>query len=446
MKTSGFCPIITAALALFVFDLIAQDEKGIRHTFSPQIMTRAEYLRGYQAPPKGTDFGAFVAQRVRLNYQFSHARFDIVVAPQDVRVWGASSHVGTDTTGKLSLAEGYGVLKFSAANRLKIGRQIIQYDEHRIIGSLDWAMQSRRHDLVLFRHAVDTALSFDIGAAWNQDRANPGSTVYALKNQYKTFQYLWLSRKWRSVQASALLLNTGYQFAKTTAAGLENSTVFSQTFGLHANFKPGNAGVLGWFYYQTGRDAAATNRLGDPKRINAFDVSVNIRYRFNPIVSVTLGGEFLSGTSQDSARQEQARSFNPLFGTNHRFNGYMDYFYVGNHLNSVGLADVYAKIDLSRGNLGLQIGLHHFRAAAAVRDVAATGGFKARNAALGQELDISATFRIFDGVGLQAGYSQMFATETLHALKGTEAGIGARWAYLMILFRPGVARPKTGLF
>jgi hypothetical protein len=34
------------------------------------------------------------------------------------------------------------------------------------------------------------------------------------------------------------------------------------------------------------------------------------------------------------------KSFNSLYGTNHKFNGWVDYFYVGNHAESIGLVDI----------------------------------------------------------------------------------------------------------
>ncbi|MDZ7608893.1 MAG: hypothetical protein U5K79_25710 [Cyclobacteriaceae bacterium] len=40
------------------------------------------------------------------------------------------------------------------------------------------------------------------------------------------------------------------------------------------------------------------------------------------------------------------KSFNPLYGTNHKFYGYMDYFYVGNSHGQVGNGTTSGLIDL----------------------------------------------------------------------------------------------------
>lgn len=432
---------IAGILILSALGATAQQTGDFTHSFSPQLMVRGEYLHGYQAlAEKDADPGVYIAQRARLTYKLSHPRFDIVIAPQDVRIWGGSHHLTPDTSAGFSLAEGYGTLKFDKRNKLKIGRQIIQYDEHRIIGSLDWAMQSRRHDLLLFQHAGDSTLSFDVGLAWNQDGARPASTVYRLKNNYKTLQFLWISKKWPSSDLSALFLNNGFQFDDRT-------TVFNQTLGLNFKYRFGKLRLLAWAYYQTGKNAASKDEFGNPRQIRGVDLAIAIHYQPADFVDFSLGGEFLSGTSQDSSRRGGLNAFNPFYGTNHRFNGYMDYFFVGNHLNSVGLIDGYFNVNFQHKKQDLQLSFHYFAAAADVNDPerSSPAGFVAMKPGLGQEVDLTYIYQIAEGVGLQAGYSQFFGAETLRILKGGSVKAVSNWAYLMLLIRPGVSRPKTGL-
>lgn len=435
---------------------MAQEKKEFNHTFSPQLMTRGEYRHGYQAlVDTNAKPGSFISQRTRLTYKLSSEKFDIVVAPQDIRVWGSTSNLSPDNAAKLSLAEGYGVIKLADNNQVRLGRQIIQYDEHRIFGSLDWAMQSRRHDLLLFQHTNDTLFTYHIGLAWNQDAESGISNFYTLPNHYKTFQYLWIFRKFNSADVSFLFLNQGFQFSKTLlSGGTDISTVFNQTFGFNANYKLNKFKFLGWFYYQMGTDAlskvqysADSNKIGDPKEMQGLNASLDVNYKVSDVFNVTLGGEYLSGTSQDSTQQNKNFSFNPWYGTNHRFNGYMDYFYVGNHVNNVGLVDVYLKLNFVKNRFGTGLNLHSFMTAADVKDVSVStaSSFAAMNSTLGQEVDLTFTYKISEGVGIQAGYSQMFGTNTLRALKGGQTTTISNWAYVMVLFRPGAIWPKTGL-
>ncbi|GIV27234.1 MAG: hypothetical protein KatS3mg027_1048 [Bacteroidia bacterium] len=47
----------------------------------------------------------------------------------------------------------------------------------------------------------------------------------------------------------------------------------------------------------------------------------------------------------------------------------MDYFYVGNHINSVGLIDGYLKLNFGKGNWNIFVNVHNFQAAADIKDV-----------------------------------------------------------------------------
>ena len=69
-------------------------------------------------------------------------------------------------------------------------------------------------------------------------------------------------------------------------------------------------------------------------------VGLEAMYKASSKVKLGLGVEAISGDDADTAGVTEA--FLPHFGTNHKFNGFMDYFYVGNHVNSVGLLDVHA--------------------------------------------------------------------------------------------------------
>lgn len=427
-----------------------QEEK-FKHEFIPQIMTRGEYRHGYQALADTNQRPAtFVGQRTRLTYKMISEKFDIVITAQDIRVWGSNANLPVDTSGKLSLAEGYGVIKLDKINKLKVGRQIISYDEDRILGSLDWAFQSRRHDLVVFEHKNDTMLTFHVGAAWNQNKDYLNTTVYSVPGNYKTMQYLWLFRQMKKWNISVLILNNGTQLTKTdpNTGQKKYYDCYSQTMGFNTQIKPiEKLTIKSFAYYQMGFDATATNASGNAKAINAYDASLEANYKIIGWLNATIGGEILSGTSQDPNKQSQLLSFNPYYGTNHRFNGYMDYFYVGNHLKSVGLIDAYLKLNFGKGKWNAFVNVHNFQAAADIKDVkkSTPTQFVAMDRQLGQEVDITFLYKISDGVSVQAGYSQMFGTESLRALKGGNTSATSNWAYLMFHFRPGVLFPRTGL-
>lgn len=409
-----------------------------------QYMNRAEYRHGYStlaAPNQDPAF--FISQRLRIMTGFKIDKAEIFLSIQDIRTWGSTSNLAIDNAGLLSVHEAWATLQLNKKLNLKVGRQEIVYDEDRIFGNLDWAMQARRHDaavLKFYDSASNTMLHF--GFAFNQDKEQLVGTVYTVPNNYKTFQYVYFNRSFGKIKSSFLFLNNGIQYTKPFTNPVEYTTVFSQTFGPRLVYKEaGNK--LSWnasFYYQTG-----TNNQN--RSLSAYDFLGEVAYQVKKDVSITGGLEILSGTDEVGANPDKSKSFNPLYGTNHRFNGYMDYFYVGNHINSVGLQDFYVKGFVGKPKVLYGLSLHYFNASANVNDDSATGTSSIASGNLGTELDLTINYNIGNGISIQSGYSQLFAQKSIEYVKNVTDGSkqNNNWAYLMLLVRPGTVWPRTGL-
>jgi len=107
----------------------------------------------------------------------------------------------------------------------------------------------------------------------------------------------------------------------------------------------------------------------------------------------------------------------------------MDYFYVGNHANSIGLFDVHASGKLKLGKSTLLVKVLNFSG-----EQELASGEKS----LGTELDLVLTKPIKSGK-LQIGYSQMFASDGLYELKGTTKELAAssqNWAWVQLTLTP----------
>ncbi len=146
--------------------------------------------------------------------------------------------------------------------------------------------------------------------------------------------------------------------------------------------------------------------------------------------------ERLSGIdSKEKAEGSDNKSFTPLYGTNHKFNGWMDYFYVGNHGGSVGLMDIYIPLKYSVNKFSVALVPHLFSTAATVA-IQNEGSWKDYDNNLGTEVDLMLSYAMSKEVMLQAGYSQMFATETMQVLKGGNYENSNSWAWVMLSFKP----------
>ena len=132
-------------------------------------------------------------------------------------------------------------------------------------------------------------------------------------------------------------------------------------------------------------------------------------------------------------------SFAPLFGTNHKFNGWMDYFYVGNHAGSVGLTDLFAKVGYQKDKFSALLIPHFFMSAATIID----GAGNEMDNYLGTEIDIAFGYKIAKTINLKAGYSHMLATDSMEILKGGDSGVTNNWAWIMFTFKPNLFSYKA---
>lgn len=427
---------LTTIIVLVAFEIQSIGQVS----WTTQYMGRAEYRHGYQTlADTAQDPAIFISQRARLGFNYSKEKFRIGISIQDIRTWGSIANLPIDNSGSFSVYEAWGELLFTKKLSFKFGRQPLAYDDDRIFGSLDWAMQGRRHDVALLKYS-DSTFTADFGIAYNQDKEQTNTNVYTVANNYKALQFLWLKKVFTDFNVSALILNNGLQFSEIKPNGeIENSIKYSQTIGLRGVFDKKKMGANAAFYYQTGKNGANKN-------LKAYDASAEISYKILIPLKLTLGFELLSGTSQTDTTNKQNNSFNPFYGTNHRFNGYMDYFYAGNHINSVGLRDIYFKILYDRAKYYISVNMHSFASAANVRNNETITSVEKMNPAMGREIDFTIGYNFTDGAGIQAGYSQMFATSTMEMIKDGNKNETHNWAYLMILIRPGLSKfPRTGL-
>ncbi|MDA3906547.1 MAG: hypothetical protein PF484_10775, partial [Bacteroidales bacterium] len=154
------------------------------------------------------------------------------------------------------------------------------------------------------------------------------------------------------------------------------------------------------------------------------------------------GFEYLSGTSlqEKTENPNELKSFAPLYGTNHKFNGHLDYFFVGNHGNNVGLIDIYATLKYQINKWSFFATPHYFMAEADVTKPLTITTYDNLDKGLGLEIDFGLSYAAKKDMKINIGLSQMFGTETLAYIQGHSAtnnySKSGTWAYLMFVFKP----------
>ncbi len=407
---------------VLLFILISGSLSAQTFNLSAEIRPRFEYRHGY-----GTLIGdnqnpaTFVSQRTRLSFGFTNDKLSLYTSIQNINTWGDVSTTSNSSKNGLGIHEAWVHYQVTPKLSFRFGRQVLKYDDERIFGKVGWAQAERSHDALLTSFKPSATQQVDLGLALNANGESKFQEPYPI-NQYKNMQYVWYHGGFKDFELSLLALNLGNPY---TADSVQK-VAYSQTFGTRLTYVKNRWKTDASVYVQTGKLATTS--------LSAFYAAGSVRRDLTDKFSLGVGTEYLSGTDQGYTDKE-LHSFNPWFGTNHKFNGWMDYFYVGNFINSVGLIDVYAQLQYKPvDKWTFNLNPHFFNAAATV--LGAGDGGHAMASYLGTELDFKGTYAVAKYVNIQGGYSQIFATETMQELKGGNAGSTNNWAWVMVTINP----------
>ncbi|HET8829302.1 MAG TPA: alginate export family protein [Pelobium sp.] len=392
-------------------------------SLSGEIRPRAEFRNGFKTINTSASSPAFfVEQRTRLNFGYGKDKLTFKVSLQDVRTWGVTAQVYKTDPSLINLYEAYAEYHFNKKLSFKIGRQSLSYDNERFLGGLDWIQQGRSHDLLKLSYQDSLGFAIDAGVAFNQniglEPTKLSSTFYNGTANYKTMQYVWLHKRFKSAKLSFLFVNDGRQ-------KLDSTTAFKQTLGLFAEQKVGQITLQEEGYYQIGKTVNSTD-------VSAFLLAFSASLP-KVFASPVLGVDYLSGTKGSSIKEN---AFDPTFGTNHKFYGYMDYFYVGNGFGqsgkTTGLIDFYLNTKFKTGAKSMVlINLHQFNSPVDIYSETTKV-----SSSLGQEIDAVYNLNIYPNVNLKLGYSHLFSAKSMEAIKGAVNSGPNQWAWTMITFSP----------
>lgn len=392
-----------------------------------QLRPRYEYRNGFKELMKdGSLPTSFVSQRSRLNFNYKQDKLKAKLTFQNIRVWGDVATTTTSDKNGVALFEAWAQYDFNAKWSAKLGRQVLSYDNQRIMGEIDWAQQGQSHDAALITFKP-TNHQLDLGFAVNSDSEKLYRDVNTAS--YKHMQYAWYHTSFSNLNMSLLFLNVGFQYKEVPTNNLEVDNM--QTFGTYLSYKKNKFDSNLSVYGQTGEGKLVTENTS----INALYGGLNLSYAITDKFKAGLGYEYLSGKDQDDT-DSKIKSFNPIFGTNHAFNGFMDYFYVGNYKNTVGLQDLFAKFTYTSSKWQFNVMPHAFMTAADVIDP--TDVTKKMDSYLGTEIDLTATYTLQKDVNITGGYSQMFGSDTMEVLKVGNKGYDNNWAWVMISINPRI--------
>lgn len=416
-------------ICVFLIVLVTSNYATAQFSLGVEIRPRAEFRNGFKAPHnKNVTPAFFIEQRSRVYFNYKTKELIVKLSLQDIRIWGSVDQIYKTDINMVNVYEAWGQFNFNSNFGIRAGRMELDYDNARFLGNLGWAAQSRSHDAFLFLWKNNNGMKLDVGLAYNQNWKeeqkwlNQNFYNHSTTNNYKTMQFAHFNIKKEGGNFSALIHNDGRQVAT------DSSMAYRQTYAVLGNKKFGDINLAGELYYQGGKNGGGID-------VSAVLATLYATFKTS-LTPIMVGGEYLSGTSADDVTNGKDKSFNPLYGTNHKFYGLMDYFYVGNGHSNKGLVDLNIKTNFKVGEKSnLKVAIHYFMSPVSIEDP--NDAAQTISSSLGTEVDLVYIAKLHKAVKLHIGYSQMFASESMVEVKGTgEKGVANNWVWLMLSFNP----------
>jgi hypothetical protein len=303
---------------------------------------------------------------------------------------------------------------------LKIGRQVLEYGDERLIGPADWTNLSRTFDAVkLTYRQKDWSIDAFAGTVvvptrgkFNQSDFLNGTET----GREQIFSGIYFTTKaldFQTTELYALYLHENLSAPATLFTPAHDTDTNFFTLGVRAKSTPGKLGP--WDY-----ELEAAYQVGDVKGkdLSAFAGHIAAGYNFNAAWKPRLGLEYNYATGDNDPLDGDTETFQNLFPSNHKFYGFMDVFAWQNvHDLSLGLKftpvkDVTVRTDFHAFWLASNDDVwYRANGSTAVRPL--TPAARGASNYAGSELDVVVSWKARKELTFEMGYSHFFAGDYL---------------------------------
>ena len=419
---------------------LAQEEKPNQLSVDLSLLGHGEMRSGGLITPeeevKGANDAKFLMGRTRLTLGYKRPHIEAKVTAQHKGIWGQQGG------GSFNLFEAWAQLSARNGLFVKMGRQVLSYDDERVIGSNDWAMASLSHDVLKLGyeghgHKAHAILGF------NQNAENTGGgTFYTGGAQpYKIMNTFWYHYDLPKVPlgASLIFMNIGMQGGEKDGTDSEAPhNRFQQLLGAYVSYKPEKLSAEASYYHQIGRNEYNA-------KMDAWMASIKLSYQVCREVKALTGYDYMSGDDYfavnppgmiGTVQHKVFKGFNPVYGSHHKFYGMMDFFYVQTYSAGFtpGLQNFYVGASYKP--------IPKLEVSAAYHYLAITTHLKELNMTLGHDFDVEAGYQILKDARLSVGFSYMKGTSTMAKLKQTDKPDNLKWAWFSLSVSPHLITTK----
>lgn len=405
--------IISLGLVIFA--------QGQNFSIDGEFRFRPEYRNGYkQLPDSNSEAAFFMAQRNRISFAYSQSKISSKLTIQEARTWGDELLKSDKST--LGIYEAWVSLQICDSLSLKLGRQELIFDNQRLFSNNNWSRTGQVHDAALLNFKSGKR-QLDIALAFNQQAENTFGTDYdnsvsAVKDNYKMLSLIRYQQKFGRITLSLIAVGDGFQDLNSNAIYVRGT----EGIGIRYKNDPWIGSVYG--YFQNGHTQSG-------QEISAWYANAEFGYNAKKWAAL-IGMEVQSGDDVDSSSVE-FNQFIPQYGSNHSFNGYMDYFTnMKTHTAGAGLYDTYLKLSYKLNDKHkVSLDYHYF----ALQQSVILGG-NTEDPFLGNEFDFMWQVKFSKEIAMTIGYSLMLGSETLSFLRGGDENIPAHWEFVMLEIKP----------
>ncbi|MEW6653855.1 MAG: alginate export family protein [Bacteroidota bacterium] len=347
--------------------------------------------------------------RSRLNAAFSSNKVNAFIQMQDSRIWGTEPSTVADMK-NVDLHQAYFVLSdaFETPIDIKIGRMELLYNNERILGASNWSNVGRSFNGVVLGYNT-SKFNADFLVMKEAEKLAAGDdldqTLYALFTEIKLID---------KFNINPFLF---YQ------RGVPSTNMNRYTMGVYAKGESGGLTHETEFIYQGGEYTQALKKFD----VSAYFMAINAGYTFNHKGKPMIGAGIDYYSGDNNLADNKVKTFNGLYGTAHKFLGYMDYFTdIPAHTYGLGIMDIIAKAGINATEkLKLSLFFHLF---GSVEEYTLQN--KTKTNSFGSEINLLANYKYSDAVGFEAGFGYFSPGEIFKEKRGKDS---ATWFYLTTL-------------
>lgn len=434
MKRTRLKMLLLLTGALFVASQYAQ---AVDFKFSGSIRPRVEFVdTGAQGQGVGQQ-KTHTTMQTRLNVKaIVDADTSAFIQLQDVRTWGGElvtgappsiTQTGTSVRANgLDFHQAYLQLNnvLDSGLNLKIGRQEMAFDEHRLIGTIGWIQQAQAFDAV--RGDVNLG-ALGLTAFYAQTLAKDSHPTLqlggnnTLGGNASTFE-----SSFSGLRATVKLGDKGDRITpyiyyalnpSRTGAGPDVVPDVAQNIkyaGLYAAKHFGSVRVRLDGAYEFGKKSATVD-------LQAYMITASIGTKLDIAngAGVSFWFDYLSG--DDGLDPTKDKTFDTPYATNHKFYGHIDKFL---NIPTGGLIDYALKLWLKPApKFKIVVHGHVFRSPQAVVSD------------LGKEIDTQIHYTLAKNTKLSLGYSRFFKGDIGAVGVAGNPAVNSNWAFGMITMK-----------